>query len=206
MSIFNKFFGSKSKKPAEDSKKSDRGKHMPKIEVPIDEKFMIEFKENGGKFLYCSDESEVLNNYNLILAENNWAEKSGLVTDKDLKKRLKSLNFNTTKNIKDATYLVTNVEALVAQVGALLISSNQIAEIKLNEYPNNLIVFATTSQIVQSIGEGLTDIKNKNKPKIPSNITTIKNFKVNDNQSDNKDFLTYGSNAKNVYLLLLEDL
>ncbi len=206
MSIFNKFFGSKSKKPTKDSKRSDRGKHMPKVEIPIDEKFMIEFKENGGKFLYCSDKSEVLSNYKLILEENNWQHKQGLITDPNLNKNLENLTFNRTQKIKEATYLVTTVESLVSEVGALLISSNQIAEIKLNEYPNNLIVFATTSQIVKSIGEGLTDIKNKNKPKIPSNITTIKNFKINDSKTDSKDFLTYGSNAKNVYLLLLEDL
>ena len=53
MSIFNKLFGSKTKKE-KNSQNEERGKHMPKIELPIDEKFMIEFKENGGKFLYCS--------------------------------------------------------------------------------------------------------------------------------------------------------
>ena len=59
----------------------------------------------------------------------------------------------------------------------LLISSNQIAEKKLGELPNNFIVFATTSQIVGSIGEGLRGIKHKNKKNIPTNITTIKHFK-----------------------------
>ena len=205
MSLFNKFFGSKSKKTTEDSNTSDRGKHMPNIETPIDERFMIEFKENGGKFLYCSNESEVVLNFNSILEENNWKKELGLVKNKTIKNRLKNLDFKQTSVIKDAAYLMTNVEALVAEVGALLISSNQIAEIKLNEYPNNLIVFAKTSQIVKNIGEGLTDIKYKNKPKIPSNITTIKNFKVKENSKE-EDFLTYGSNAKNVYLLLLEDL
>ena len=49
---------------------------------------------------------------------------------------------------------------------------------------------------------GSKGIKNKNKSKIPTNITTIKHFKTN----EDKDFLTYGSSAKNLYLLLLEDL
>ena len=42
----------------------------------------------------------------------------------------------------------------------------------------------------------------KNKQRIPTNITTIKHFK----SGDDKDFLSYGSSAKNLYLLLLEDL
>ena len=39
---------------------------------------------------------------------------------------------------------------------------------------------------------------------LPSNITSIKNF----NKADDEDlnFLTYGSSAKNLYLILLEDL
>ena len=84
----------------------------------------------------------------------------------------------------------------------MLISSNQIAEKKLIELPVNFIVYATTSQIVETIGEGLRGIKYKNKQKIPTNITTIKHFK----SSDEKDFLSYGSSSKNLYLLLLEDL
>ena len=73
---------------------------------------------------------------------------------------------------------------------------------KLNEFPNNVIVYATTSQIVPNISEGLREIKSKNPNKIPTNITTIKHFKL----QEEKDFLSYGSSSKNLYLLLLEDL
>ena len=204
MSIFNKLFGSKTKKQ-KDSQNQERGKHMPKIELPIDEKFMIEFKENGGKFLYCSDESEVMFNFKSILAENNWNQSDCYIKNTELLESLSSFKLSLTNKINQAEFFVTSVEALVAEVGALLISSNQIAEIKLSEYPKNMIVIAKTSQIVKNIGDGLTDIKNKNKPRIPSNITTIQNFKENES-GDEKDFLTYGSHIKNVYLLLQEDL
>jgi hypothetical protein len=68
--------------------------------------------------------------------------------------------------------------------------------------PDNFILFATTSQLVNTIGEGLKGIKSKNRNKIPTNITTIKHFSI----KEEKDFLTYGSSSKNLYLLLLEDL
>jgi hypothetical protein len=45
-------------------------------------------------------------------------------------------------------------------------------------------------------------IKNHCKGKIPSNITTIQDFESN----KEKDFMSYGSSTKNLYLLLLEDL
>ena len=74
---------------------------------------------------------------------------------------------------------------------------------KLKELPQNFVIFATTSQIVNNIGEGLRGIKKKNTGQIPTNITTIKNFEP---KEGTKDFMSYGSSAKNLYLLLLEDL
>ena len=56
-------------------------------------------------------------------------------------------------------FLFTTCESLIANDGSLLISSNQIAEKKLVELPENFIVFATTSQFVNTISEGLQGIK-----------------------------------------------
>ena len=201
MSIFKNIFRSKSDKEKKEISNDNRGKYMPQIKLPIDESFTINFKANGGKFLYCENIDEVFENVNLIFQENNWTDTSGYFYDKNLKERFKSLNLKTV-NLKEATYFFTTCENLIANDGSLLISSNQIAESKLVEFPNNFIVFATTSQIVTNIGEGLRQIKNKNSQKIPTNITTIKHFK----DLDEKDFLTYGSSSKNLYLLLLEDL
>jgi len=201
MSIFKKFFRSKSNKDRKEIGNDKRGKYMPEIKLPIDESFTINFKANGGKFLYSDTLDEVFENTNLILQENNWTDKPGYFYDENLKERFKSLNLKT-DSLKNASYFFTTCENLIANDGSLLISSHQIAESKLTEFPNNFIVFATTSQIVSNIGEGLRQIKNKNSQKIPTNITTIKHFK----DLDEKDFLTYGSASKNLYLLLLEDL
>lgn len=202
MNLFKKIFGSKTQQSKNDMKSDDRGKYMPELKLPIDEKFTINFKANGGKFLYCDTLNEVFDNFANIIDENNWTEKPVLIIDNNLTEKFKSCNILPTKNIVEATYTFITCESLIATDGSLLISSNQIAGEKLPELPDNFIVFATTSQIVDTIGEGLRGIKSKNKQKIPSNITTIKHFK----SGDEKDFMSYGSSAKNLYLLLLEDL
>lgn len=202
MSLFRKLFGSKSDKEDKELKSNDRGKYMPEIKLPIDEKFTINFKANGGKFLYCEDLDEVFTNLYNIIEENNWDKKKTLVIDKHLKDKFKNCNLKFAEKISDSTYFLTTCENLIANDGSLLISSNQIAEKKLTELPLNFVVFATTSQITENIGEGLRGIKSKNKDRIPTNITTIKHFK----SVEEKDFLSYGSSAKNLYLLLLEDL
>ncbi|MDG1731217.1 MAG: LUD domain-containing protein [Algibacter sp.] len=202
MSLFRKIFGSKSERSGEELKSDNRGKYMPEIKLPIDERFTINFKANGGKFLYCENLNEIYKNLGHILDENDWEEEQVLLLDSDLKDKFKNSNLLTTRKISDATYFLTTCENLIANDGSLLISSKQIFEKKLTELPFNFIVFATTSQIVENIGEGLRGIKSKNKQRIPTNITTIKHFK----SGDDKDFLSYGSSAKNLYLLLLEDL
>lgn len=202
MSLFRKLFSSKSQIEKEDLKSDDRGKYMPKKELPIDESFTINFKENGGKFLYCDSLDEVYDNLNNIILENNWEDHSAYFYDNNLKDKFKSSQLKTSDNLSECTYFITTCENLIANDGSLLVSSNQLAEKKLNEFPNNVIVFATTSQIISNIGEGLREIKHKNSRKIPTNITTIKHFKL----QEEKDFLSYGSSTKNLYLLLLEDL
>ncbi|HLV69704.1 MAG TPA: LUD domain-containing protein [Xanthomarina sp.] len=202
MSLFRKIFGSKSEKSEEELKSNERGKYMPEIKLPVDERFTINFKANGGKFLYCENLDEIYHTLNNIIQENNWEEKKVLLFDSNLNDRFKDFNLPTSTYAQEATYFLTTCENLIADDGSLLISSNQIAEKRLKELPENFIVFATTSQIVENIGEGLKGIKSKNKKQIPTNITTIKHFK----SQEEKDFMSYGSSSKNLYLLLLEDL
>lgn len=202
MSLFRKIFGKKSDNEQKEIKSDDRGKYMPEIKLPIDERFTINFKANGGKFLYCEDLNEVFKNLESILVENQWKNKKVLLLNEYLKDKFKDCDLKITSQLSESTFFLTTCENLIANDGSLLISSKQIFEKRLIELPVNFIVFATTSQIVESIGEGLRGIKAKNKTKIPTNITAIKHFK----SEEDKDFLSYGSSAKNLYLLLLEDL
>lgn len=179
----------------------ERGKFMPEPKIPTDENFMINFKKNGGKFLYCSEREEVLEAFHSILKENNWEESEVCCFDENLKTNFKDFDVTFSADTESDFFLCT-CEYLVANTGALLISSNQIREKKLAELPHDFVVLAATSQLTDTIGEGLRGIKTKSKKRIPSNITTIKTFAG----KLEEDFMSYGSPSKNLYLLLLEDL
>ena len=202
MSLFRKIFGGKHNSSEENVPNNERGKYMPEIRLPVDEKFTINFKANGGKFLYCENIEEIYNSLENILDENDWNGKKVFLLDDRLKELFKGFDFKASKKTSESAYFFSTCEYLISDDGSILISSNQIAEKKLKELPDNFIIYATTSQLVENIGEGLKGIKNKNRSKIPTNITTIKHFKT----TEDKDFLSYGSSSKNLYLLLLEDL
>jgi L-lactate utilization protein LutB len=202
MGLFDKLFGG-GKKVSKETVET-RGVHMPDLNIPVDEKFTIHFKKNGGKFLYCDSFSEISEALKNIIQENNWQGHSFFAMDSRLKERFSKEGISYTANNKSSEVFFTTCEHLIAQNGSILVCSNQLNEKKLHELPANVIVFATTSQLVESIGEGLKTIKKKYGHSIPANITTLKHFQATDQNSN--DFLTYGSSSKNLYLLLLEDL
>jgi hypothetical protein len=183
------------------SKKTDHSKYYPEEKLPIDEKFTYNFNKNGGKFIYCENWEEISETFDNILIENDWYEKEVFCINDQLTSKFDGYNLNFTKNTQ-ASFFLSLCESLVANNGSILLSSNQLREKKLHELPANFVIFATTSQLVETISEGLRIIKNKSGQYIPSNITTIQDFEIN----KEKDFMSYGSSTKNLYLLLLEDL
>lgn len=202
MGLFDKLFrgGKKISKETVET----RGVHMPDLNIPVDEKFTIYFKKNGGKFLYCESFSEISEALKNILIENQWENHPFFSMNPRLEEKFSKENITFTDKAHKSEIFFTTCEHLVAQNGSILVCSNQLKEKKLHELPSNLIVFATTSQLVNSIGEGLKTIKRKYKDRIPANITTIKHFQLT--PENKNDFLSYGSTSKNLYLLLMEDL
>ncbi len=204
MSLFKRLLNPNYKKSEEKAKRADKSDHStyyPEQKLPIDEKFTYNFKNNGGKFIYCENWEEVTEAFDNIMLENDWYEQEVFCVNEMLTKKFDGFNLNFTKS-SDSKFFLSTCESLVSNNGSILLSSNQIKEKKLNELPSNFIIFATTSQIVDTISEGLRIIKNQSSGYIPSNITTIQDFET----EKEKDFMSYGSSTKNLYLLLLEDL
>lgn len=199
MSLFRKIFGS-SNDASDEEKQSEY--YTPKsTQLPVDELFMSNFKKNGGKFIYCENLNEVREQFENILEENDWFENDVLCYDEKLFSLLDENKLNYT-NPSEPKFFLASCENLIADEGSILFSSNQIKQKKPNELPDNIVLLATTSQILENKSDGLRVIKKKYDRDYPTNITTIKYFE----KVQEEDFLTYGSCAKNLYLLLLEDL
>lgn len=199
MSLFSKIFGSNN--PASDEEKeNENSKFYPDIDAPLDEQFIFNFKKNGGKFLYCENAIEVKDQLENILEENDWFESEALCFEPNLFKMLEE-NKITYDKPKTPAFFLASCENLIAEEGSILFSSKQIKQQKPNELPANIIIIAVTSQIIGSKSDGLSVIKKKYVKDYPTNITAMKYFE----KVEEEDFTQYGSTAKNLYLLLLED-
>lgn len=172
------------------------------VKLSLDDLFVHNFVKKGGKFLYNINKQELVSNFKKVIAENNWEDIHLLDHKLDFLFDKKSINVVSSYN--EDTTILTSCEHLIAENGDILFSSNQLKSTRLKEFPQNFIVFATTSQLVKDTGQGLTGIKAKFKSSLPTNITSVKDYNINNNEDN---FLNHGNNnSKNLYLLLLEDL
>tara|TARA_B100000963_G_C22428685_1_gene581072 strand:- start:142 stop:759 length:618 start_codon:yes stop_codon:yes gene_type:complete len=202
--LFQSFFKSKSLDQDKEENEEEY-KYLPKKDELVEDKFTLNFSSNGGKFLYATNLEECDDYFIKILEENNWTEKSILCFNSSFTKNYipnNQIKFN--KSNLNSNLFITDCEFLVAKDGSILVSAKQIQSYKSNDLPNNIIVMARTSQLSETLSKGLEGIRIKYSNNLPSNITSIKNFNKGDGEDLN--FLTYGSSAKNLYLILLEDL
>lgn len=193
MSFFKKIFN----KPSKDQELKQQEVHLS-----LDDAFVHHFINKGGKFLYCISEEEVVNNLHQIFLENNCKEVTCI--EENLKKYLEENKIASKTEFEKESPFFTTCEHLISDNGDVLFSSNQLSTHKIASLTDDFIVFARTSQLVKNTGQGLTGIKSNFKGNIPTNISAVKNYTL---KNDDDNFLNYGnSNAKNLYLLLLEDL
>ncbi|WP_348797018.1 lactate utilization protein B/C [Flavobacterium adhaerens] len=200
MNLFKKLFGSNTSS-SDEGKEDNSTKPNAEINYPLDEQFIYNFKKNGGKFLYCENINEVKEQFENILEENDWFETEALCYEPQLFFLLDENKLTYGQNL-NPKFLLSSCENLVAEEGSILFSSNQIKQKKPNDLPTNIVILAKTSQILEGKSDGLSAIRRKYLTEYPTNITTIKYFE----KAKEEDFTQYGSSAKNLYLLLLEDL
>ncbi len=192
-----------SKGNLEDEEAMTSNKYLPEEDMPVDEKFMLNFRQNGGKFLYCDDIQEAQSLFQQILEENQWQGTNASCFQDSVKELFNELGVTFSKAIRTSSFFLCDCEYLVGNMGGILVSSNQLKETRVNELPENFVVVSYTSQLTHDISEGLQFIKNRG-ASIPSNITTLQHFDLSKREEDN--FMNYGNVTKNLYLLLIEDL
>ena len=198
MNLFKKIFSA-----APDGEPNKRETKTTVIErSSLDEEFVQKFIDKCGKFLYCTTYEEVNQNLADIIYENGWEKVVCL--DDDLQKTLTIVDSSYTTQINKHYPFFTYCEHLLADEGSILFSSEQVHYHKIADLPDFFIVLARTSQMVKNKRESLMGIQLNYNKNFPTNISSIKSYRP---EKVDDDFLSFGNNnAKNLCLLLLEDL
>lgn len=136
--------------------------------------FVNELNANGGTFVFCASEQELISNLTSLARERKWD--SYFTKDLNIQSLLNQNGINTDNSEVDFINCkngITSCEALIARLGSVLISSRQISGRRLNFFPDTHIVIANLSQIVSNVKEGLELVNEKYNGKFPSMTTLI---------------------------------
>lgn len=137
----------------------------------LEVEFAEQFTQLQGKFIFCLDHKELVENLNQLIVQRQW--KKIFCREDKLKTLLQEnqfTNFSKTE-LKDADACITGCETLVARTGSIVMSAGQQSGRTVSVYAPIHICVAFTSQLVYDIKDALQSVKEKYGTKIPSLIT-----------------------------------
>lgn len=144
---------------------------------PLDENLVEEFRKKielvSGNLLLAKDIEEGVQHLKKLIQENKWEQVH--CTDQLLQKYLTGYFVFTSDDagFENMKVGITRCEALVAHLGAVLVSSAHQSGRRMNVFPEIHVIFAYEDQIVDFLENGLDKIQRKYGKDLPSLISVI---------------------------------
>lgn len=126
--------------------------------------FAQEFTRLGGKFAFCTSETDMIEQVKQLLVAREWT-KVFCVEEKW------NEDLSNTINLESCDAAITGCETLIARTGTIVMSSAQQNGRTVSVYAPVHICIAYTSQLVYDVKEGLQALKEKYSLAFPSLIT-----------------------------------
>jgi L-lactate dehydrogenase complex protein LldG len=174
-------------------------------EEPLEIQFAQNLSALNGKFVFCENETEFIENFEFFVKDNNWDNVFTLEPAIKTMLAQKNIKFSD----KESDLLKTDIgitfcECLVARTGSVMLTSKQASGRRVPVYSNFHIVIAYTSQLVHNIKDGLKLIKEKYNTQVPSVICTISGPS---RTADIEKTLVQGAHGpREIFVFLIDDL
>jgi L-lactate dehydrogenase complex protein LldG len=138
---------------------------------PQTQDLVVEFAEQftalQGKFVFCTDPTELIESFNKLCYQNQWTK---IYCEEEKWKQIIPAN-SLYNDIVTCEASITSCEFLIARTGGIVLSSVHQGRIPSVYAPVHVCI-ATTSQLVYDIKDGLNGLTNKYRQYLPSLITT----------------------------------
>jgi L-lactate dehydrogenase complex protein LldG len=172
---------------------------------PLEIQFAGALNSNDGKFIYCETTREFLENLSYLASMNQWEQvyaAENRVTELLDEAGIKYVSGN--EKLRTEKVAITQCEFLVARLGGVIVSSNQISGRRSFVFPEVHIVLAFTSQMTSDLRDAMKNLKKKYEQKLPSLVTMITGPS---RTADIEKTLVMGVHGpKELYVFLVEDL
>jgi L-lactate dehydrogenase complex protein LldG len=169
---------------------------------PLQQDIVIEFAEQftqlQGKFIFCTSQEELKNNFAELVQKRDWTKIYTATSSSDLVPSQIQTN-----DIITCDAAVTDCEALVARTGSIVLSSENGGRITSVYAPVHICI-AYTSQLVYDINDAFTKLGKKYGNNIPSSISLATGPS---RTADIEKTLVVGVHGpKEVYCFLIDDM
>jgi L-lactate dehydrogenase complex protein LldG len=155
------------------SSDAGKGKFAPEKVLPLDEKFVSQFTEGGGNFVYCADKADGITALKHYCAEHQW--RGLFISSPSIADWENDITLETTfQNDGQFQVVLSTCEALIAFNGGIMVHGHHTGGRKLADLPKHHILVAYTSQIVANLRDGMTAINQKYRDNRPGNIAVIR--------------------------------
>jgi len=174
------------------------------ITEPLDITFAQELTKASGKFVFCENEKEFVDNLLVLVSDNNW---SNVFCLEDKIKNIfikEEIPFcSKEEEFSKVEVGVTLCEYLIARLGSIMVSSKQVSGRRLIIYPPVHVILAYTSQLVPDLKQALIGISEKYESDLPSMISVITGPS---RTADIEKTLVMGAHGpKEIYVFLIDD-
>jgi L-lactate dehydrogenase complex protein LldG len=132
----------------------------------LDIVFAEQFVSLQGKFVYCLDDTELLNQLTLLTKQQKWNKI--FCKEEGLRNRLP---FNWFSDLAGCDVSITTCEMLVARTGSIVLSAAQTQGRTASVYAPVHITVAYTQQLVPDIEDALKALQKKYGNQLPSFIS-----------------------------------
>ncbi|MGN6566474.1 MAG: LutC/YkgG family protein [Flavipsychrobacter sp.] len=158
--------------PFPEAEKENANGLFTKSDMSAEEGFANAFIALGGKFVFCDNEKELLENIYNLYESRGW--KQLLCSDSRLLQLFENNKLNIANSadtaVENADACITDCETLVARTGSIVFSSRQhMGRTAPVFYPVHLVV-AYANQAVPDIEQAITLLKKKYGDQMPSMI------------------------------------
>jgi L-lactate dehydrogenase complex protein LldG len=137
----------------------------------LEVEFAEQFAKLQGKFIFCVDHAELVNQLNALIATQGL--KKLYCREEKLRETLKAQAFDGFADVglADCDAAVTTCEGLVARTGSIILSSAGRSGRTVSVYAPIHICIAYTDQLVYDVRDGLVGMKEKYPQQLPSLIS-----------------------------------
>ncbi len=172
---------------------------------PLEIQFAQNFSAVNGKFIFCENENEFIENFDFIAKDNNWKNIFCLEPAlKDMLRKGKIKFSDKEEDLLNTDIGLTLCECLAARTGSVIVTSRQASGRRLPVYSNIHIVAAYTSQLKHDIKDALKFIREKYKNQLPSMISTITGPS---RTADIEKTMVQGAHGpKEIFVFLIDDI